>query len=422
MMVGHVEIKKMETDDEIRGKAYVHWKSWHEAYPGLVSDEYLEKLTLEKCEKMAYSWPDNLIVAKENGRVIGFVGYGDRGDEAPDTGEIFALYVLSEYYGKGVGLRLIKAGLEQLKGYSRICLWVLKDNKRAIRFYQKCGFAADGEELISPNIGAAEIRMVMKRKQIDTERLILRPWEETDSLIEEISALKKTMPKCAKGSLVLNNSKNSPQWYLLKKNENGKYIKTYLDKSKHDTIEKLARKAYLDALIKDKQNEVDSINAYLKKRKPKDISKFLDINSPYCKLLFNTNWEYEKYPKSNKKPEHLKHPTLKGDMVRSKSEALIANTLFDLQIPYRYEWCSVIAGVPMDPDFTIYSFKKNKYIIWEHIGRVDDPEYYPGMMKKLDTYLSNGYLPGKNLILTFEDSKHPLDIQEVHATIQHYLL
>ena len=112
MMVGHVEIKKMETDDEIRGKAYVHWKSWHEAYPGLVSDEYLEKLTLEKCEKMAYSWPDNLIVAKENGRVIGFVGYGDRGDEAPDTGEIFALYVLSEYYGKGVGLRLIKAGLE----------------------------------------------------------------------------------------------------------------------------------------------------------------------------------------------------------------------------------------------------------------------------------------------------------------------
>lgn len=181
MMVGHVEIKKMETDDEIRGKAYVHWKSWHEAYPGLVSDEYLEKLTLEKCEKMAYSWPDNLIVAKENGRVIGFVGYGDRGDEAPDTGEIFALYVLSEYYGKGVGLRLIKAGLEQLKGYSRICLWVLKDNKRAIRFYQKCGFAADGEELISPNIGAAEIRMVMKRKQIDTERLILRPWEETDA-------------------------------------------------------------------------------------------------------------------------------------------------------------------------------------------------------------------------------------------------
>lgn len=31
-----ITIKKMETDDEIRGKAYVHWKSWQEAYPGML--------------------------------------------------------------------------------------------------------------------------------------------------------------------------------------------------------------------------------------------------------------------------------------------------------------------------------------------------------------------------------------------------
>ena len=153
----------METDDEIRGKAFVHWKSWHDAYPGLVDQEYLDAFTLEKCEKIAYSWPTNLIVAKHEDRVIGFVGYGDRGDEAPDTGEIFALYVLSEYYGKTVAQQLMKAALEQLKNYSRICLWVLKENERAIRFYQKCGFSPDGNELVSPNIGAVEIRMVLAR-------------------------------------------------------------------------------------------------------------------------------------------------------------------------------------------------------------------------------------------------------------------
>ena len=112
---------------------------------------------------MAYRWPNNLIVAKHEGRVIGFVGYGDRGDEAPDLGEIFALYVLSEYYGKGVAQQLMKAGLEQLKNYPRVCLWVLKENKRAIRFYQKCGFSPDGEELVNPNCGATEIRMVSAR-------------------------------------------------------------------------------------------------------------------------------------------------------------------------------------------------------------------------------------------------------------------
>ena len=70
-----IEIKKMETEEETREKAYVHWCAWHEAYPGLVSQEYLNKLTLEKCEKIAFDWPDNLMIAKDAGRVIGFVGY-----------------------------------------------------------------------------------------------------------------------------------------------------------------------------------------------------------------------------------------------------------------------------------------------------------------------------------------------------------
>ena len=136
-MVNNLKVKKMETDDEIRGKAYVHWKAWHEAYPGLVDQGYLEDMTLEKCEKIAYSWPDNLIVAKDK-------------------------YVLAEYYGKGVAQKLMKAGLQQLTNYPQVCLWVLKENKRAIRFYEKCGFVPNGEELISSNIGATEIRMVLK--------------------------------------------------------------------------------------------------------------------------------------------------------------------------------------------------------------------------------------------------------------------
>ena len=158
-----IEIKKMETEDETKGKAYVHWCAWHEAYPGLVSQEYLDRLTLERCEKIAYEWPDNLMIAKDAGRVIGFIGYGDRGDEAPDTGEIFALYTLSEYYGKDVGRQLMDAALQQLREYKQICLWVLKDNKRAIHFYQKCGFCPNGEEMYSKTVAATEIKMILKK-------------------------------------------------------------------------------------------------------------------------------------------------------------------------------------------------------------------------------------------------------------------
>ena len=53
----------METEEETGGKAYVHRHAWHEAYPELVSQEYLNRLTLERCEKIAFDWPDHLLIA-----------------------------------------------------------------------------------------------------------------------------------------------------------------------------------------------------------------------------------------------------------------------------------------------------------------------------------------------------------------------
>ena len=155
-----IRIKLMETDAEIRGKAFVHWKCWQETYPGLVSQEYLSKLTLEKCEEKAFLWRDNILVAKEGERVIGFVGFGDHGPEEPDMGEVFALYVLPEYHGTGVGRQLMDAALEKLASYPHICLWLVKGNARALRFYEKCGFHMTGEEKFVQSVSAYGIRML----------------------------------------------------------------------------------------------------------------------------------------------------------------------------------------------------------------------------------------------------------------------
>lgn len=157
----NIIIKAMETEAEIRGKAYVHWESWQEAYPGLVSPAYLEKLSLEKCEEIAFRRPENTLVAKDGERVLGFVCYG--GGDDPDTGEIFALYVLAAYYGTGLGRRLMDAGLERLRDCPEVRLWVLQGNARAIRFYEKCGFRPDGAEKELPALSAREIRMRLRR-------------------------------------------------------------------------------------------------------------------------------------------------------------------------------------------------------------------------------------------------------------------
>ena len=165
----NIIIKKMETDAEIRGKAYVHWKSWQEAYPGMICKEYLDGLTLEECEKTAYRWQDNILIAKDGERVIGFAGYGRyRNSELTNTGEIFALYVLAEYCGKGTGDQLMVAALDRLKEFPETAVWVLKDNKRAIRFYERWGFRRDGrEEILHLGEPVTEIRMM--RKQQETE-------------------------------------------------------------------------------------------------------------------------------------------------------------------------------------------------------------------------------------------------------------
>ena len=158
-----ITIKPMETDEEIKGKAFVHWKCWQETYPGLVSQEYLEKFTLEKSEEKAFQWRDNILVAKDGDRVVGFVGYGVHGPENPDTGEVFALYVLPEYQGTGVGQRLMDAALDKLSAFPHLCLWAVKGNARAIRFYEKNGFRLNGEEKYVPRMEAAGVQMVKER-------------------------------------------------------------------------------------------------------------------------------------------------------------------------------------------------------------------------------------------------------------------
>ena len=158
-----IVIKRMETDDEIKGKAFVHWRAWHDAYAGLIDADYLGRLTLEKCTETAYRWRDNILIATDGGRVVGFAGYGDQSRDDADAGELFALYILSEYYGTGVGQMLLDAVTQMPGARSRIGLWVLKENKRAIRFYEKNGFAPDGREQFLEALNASEIRMISER-------------------------------------------------------------------------------------------------------------------------------------------------------------------------------------------------------------------------------------------------------------------
>jgi ribosomal protein S18 acetylase RimI-like enzyme len=100
-------------------------------------------------------------VARSQGTIVGFVVRGPaaehQGHRPVRDEQLYALYVLSSYYGHGAGQAL----LDQALGERPAQLWVAKDNGRARRFYEKNGFTTDGTEQVDPDLdGLIEIRLV----------------------------------------------------------------------------------------------------------------------------------------------------------------------------------------------------------------------------------------------------------------------
>ena len=152
------EICPMITDAEMDEKGYIHWKSWHETYPGLMPDDYLTNITLEKCIKMAHRWPENTFLLKVDDKIVGFSCIRKSAD-AEGVNEIVAIYLLKEYHGKGLGYALLNQTVAQFAEREKIVLWVLQGNERAINFYKKFGFDFNGNQ--KPLPFGVELQMEM---------------------------------------------------------------------------------------------------------------------------------------------------------------------------------------------------------------------------------------------------------------------
>jgi GNAT superfamily N-acetyltransferase len=116
----------------------VHVRSWQAAYAGLIPADFLARLSAEsRAESWARLIGDGgpVLVAEEDGVIAGFAAYGDE--------RLYALYLLPEYWGRGIGRALHERVVEGMSGDSAI-LWVLSTNERAKAFYVRQGWVDDG--------------------------------------------------------------------------------------------------------------------------------------------------------------------------------------------------------------------------------------------------------------------------------------
>jgi GNAT superfamily N-acetyltransferase len=91
------------------------------------------------------------VVVDDEDAVAGFADFGPSHDPEADperVAELYAIYVLPEAWGRGVGRALMAEVLTRLRseGYREAILWVIEDNPRTRRYYELAGWQFDGGE------------------------------------------------------------------------------------------------------------------------------------------------------------------------------------------------------------------------------------------------------------------------------------
>ncbi|MFF5485982.1 GNAT family N-acetyltransferase [Streptomyces virginiae] len=141
---------RVMTEADVTAVSEVRVTGWKAAYAGIVPQSYLDRMTVEADahrRRQYVTGPDkvttDLVAVDARG---GVVGWACLGPSSTAVGELYALYVQPSLIGTGIGRSLLRAahGVARAQGVGSVLLWVLADNARARRFYERAGYAADG--------------------------------------------------------------------------------------------------------------------------------------------------------------------------------------------------------------------------------------------------------------------------------------
>jgi len=150
----------------------VRTDTWRDAYRGIMPDSLLDGLGYDATRRRALmaAMPPHqfVLVAEDEGAVVGFcMGGRSRSLDDPFRGEVYAIYVLPENHGHGIGRALLHNAAKELvdRGLDSMIIWVLRENAPSRRFYERMGGAwvrdeereLDGVRVTESGYGWADI-------------------------------------------------------------------------------------------------------------------------------------------------------------------------------------------------------------------------------------------------------------------------
>jgi len=267
---------------------------------------------------------------------------------------------------------------------------------------------------------------------------LLRYLENKENELQKSIAKREAfLSSCPNGNLQCFRNSNYYTWYLVTYSDadNGKKKnRTRIKKKDIALATKLAQKGFNEDALRIEKKQLKAIQLFLKYY-PQDEpgQKYFERNYEYMRLskpqyakhkYSDSEWAWMNKPRpvSQEWQHELIVPTVLEYYVRSKSEADFIAKFVELGIVFRYEWPTWINGYDnhVFPDFRILNTKTGEEYIVEHFGKMDDQNYVFKQGDKLDKYLQNGWLPGKNLFLSYETKATPFTLQDAEEKIREW--
>lgn len=161
------------TPDDSPALAHILVRGWQESYKHIIDQDWLDALDENEYRAQWQKWfaDENwqvLIAHDDDGTAAGFAGFGKLKTPPPGSSpirplysaELYAIYILPEFWRQGLGTKLVRDAAAQLvtMKHKSLCLWTMEKNKQAIDFYKHLGGERCGKKEVQ--IGPTSAREV----------------------------------------------------------------------------------------------------------------------------------------------------------------------------------------------------------------------------------------------------------------------
>lgn len=266
-----------------------------------------------------------------------------------------------------------------------------------------------------------------------TKKQLRKEIAEKEELLRKMNPQLRKSPE---GGLTCQIKNGKVYYYHQTKNSGAKdWMTTYIKKKDTHLAKQLAQKEYWLKAKQLLQNQLNTLKHFQATYDETALERLYDTLPEERKQLIEPltdstqeklkAWAQEAYKPYDAYQEHKIYETERGEMVRSKSEVIIANFLYRHRqdLDYKYErplklYTKDKKEILIHPDFTIINRNTGKIYYYEHAGKMDDSKYATDFVKKIELYTANNILQGSDLLITYEAAGAPLNIHCVRKIVE----